>query len=387
MKNSFVMFFIIVLSIYAVGNLYLFVRGWQSLEILGQRRVWFAVIFWMVALSFIVVSILGMKGVSGLFFDSVFFMMGSCWIAVMLYGFLILLAIDISRIIGWAGNIKPDFIYLNYPLTKSILFGAICFVLTIILAVGYSNANRLRVTHIKIALDKRAGALTGLRVLMASDIHLGHINGRKSLARIVDVMNGQRPDIVLLAGDIFDSSPEPVIREDMGVEFERLQTKYGAYVVSGNHEYIGERGRHNAKNFALNYLLSHGIRPLQDSVVLIDSSFYVAGRNDRSAGARKTIPELLHNIDRKLPVIMLDHQPYRLDEVEQEGVDLHLSGHTHHGQMWPLNYITSKLFEKDWGFLQKGKSYFYVSCGAGTWGPPIRTAGYSEVVVIDMIFN
>jgi len=55
--------------------------------------------------------------------------------------------------------------------------------------------------------------------------------------------------------------------------------------------------------------------------------------------------------------------------------------------MWPLNYITSKLFEQDWGFLQKGKSYFYVTCGAGTWGPPIRTAGYSEVVVIDMIFN
>jgi predicted MPP superfamily phosphohydrolase len=345
------------------------------------------VIFWIAALSFIVVSILGMKGVSGLFFDSVFFMMGSCWIAVMLYGFLILLAIDISRIIGWAGNIRPDFIYLNYPLTKSIMFGAICFVLTIILSVGYNNANRLRVTPVKIALDKKAGTLSGLRVVMASDIHLGHINGRKSLARIVDVMNEQCPDIVLLAGDIFDSSPEPVIREDMGVELERLQTKYGAYVVSGNHEYIGERGRHHAKNFALNYLSSHGIKPLLDSVVLIDNSFYVAGRNDRSVGARKTIPELLHSIDRKLPVIMLDHQPYRLDEAEHAGIDLHLSGHTHHGQLWPLNYITAKLFEHDWGYLQKGKTNFYISCGIGTWGPPIRTAGYSEVVIIDLKFN
>ena len=379
-------FFIIVFSVYTIGNLYLFVRGWQALEILGQYRVWFTVIFWMMALLFIVFSILGMQGFSGTLFN-VFFKPGSCWIAIMLYGFLLLAAIDIFRIIGWAGNIRPDFIYRNYPLTKAILFGAFCLVISIILAVGYSNANRLRVTRLKIAIDKQAGQLTGLRVVMASDIHMGHINGRKALARIVDAMNEQNPDIVLLAGDIFDSSPEPVIKKNMGVEFDRLQARYGAYFATGNHEYIGERTMRNAKETIIGYLSSHGIQPLLDSVAMIDSSFYVAGRKDRMIGSRKTIPDLLHGVDRQLPVIMLDHQPYHLDEVEQAGVDLYLSGHTHHGQMWPLNYITRKLFEQDWGFLQKGKSNFYVSCGAGTWGPPIRTAGYSEIVVIDLIFK
>jgi len=380
------MFFIIVFSVYAIGNTYLFVRGWQSLEILGQQRVWFTVLFWMVALLFIVFSILGMQGVSGTLF-TVFYKIGSSWIAVMLYGFLILAVIDILRLAGWAVNIRPDFIYRNYLFSKAVMFGAFCLVLSIIIAVGNSNANRLHVIHKKIVIDKKAGQLAGLRVVMASDFHLGHINGQKMLARIVDVMNEQKPDIVLLAGDVFDSSPEPVIKKNMGAEFDRLQTKYGAYFATGNHEYIGERAMKNAKETILGYLSSHGIQPLLDSFVLIDSSFYVAGRKDRSSATRKTISEILHGIDPQLPIIMLDHQPYHLDEVEQAGIDLQLSGHTHHGQMWPLNYITRKLYEQDWGFLQKGKSSFYVSCGVGTWGPPIRTAGCSEVVVIDLEFR
>ena len=150
------------------------------------------------------------------------------------------------------------------------------------------------------------------------------------------------------------------------------------YFVNGNHE----RSRTNA----FNYLSLQGIRPLLDTVVCIDNSFYVAGRIDRSTRMRKTIPELLTGIDRQLPVILLDHQPLNLEEAEQSGIDLQLSGHTHHGQMFPLNYIIANMYEKDWGFLQKGKTNFYISCGAGTWGPPIRTAGYSEVVIIDLEF-
>jgi predicted MPP superfamily phosphohydrolase len=203
----------------------------------------------------------------------------------------------------------------------------------------------------------------------------------------VNAINDRQPDVVLLAGDTFDGTPEMVIREDAGVEFDRLQSRYGAYAISGNHEYIGEREKPDAVNTIFGYMASHGVQPLRDSVALIDGSFYIAGRNDRMAGARKTIPELLEGVDRQLPVILLDHQPYHLEQAEQAGVDLQLSGHTHHGQMWPLNYITRKIYEKDWGFLQKGTSNFYVSCGAGTWGPPIRTAGYSEIVVIDLKFN
>ena len=386
MKFSFYMFFLIAFCIYTIGNIYLFVRGWQALEITGQRRVWFAAAFWMVALSFIVTQALRVNGASGVLFDALL-IIGSFWIAILLYGFLMLLVVDILRIAGWAANIKPAFIYQNYPASKAIMLGVACLIFIVILVFGYRNAHHPQVIHLDIPVGKTAGQLSKLRVVMVSDIHLGHINGRRSLARIVDAINEQRPDLVLLTGDTFDGSPEQVIEKDMGVEFDRLQTKYGAYAVSGNHEYIGEREKRYAVRSAFDYLAAHGVQPLQDSVVLIDGSFYVAGRKDRIAGTRKAIPELLHGVNLRLPVIMLDHQPYRLDMAEQAGVDLHLSGHTHHGQMWPLNYITRKLYEQDWGFLQKGESKFYVSCGVGTWGPPVRTAGYSEIVVIDVKFK
>ena len=361
----------------AAGSVYILVRGWQALEILGRWRICFAVILAIPALSFTLVR---MQFVSDALYNMSYIVGYVCLVAV-LYGFFILFAIDMLRIIAWAGKIKPAFIYRNYQRTKAFMFLAVFSTLSVILTAGYFNAQLPHATHIAIAVDKNAGQMSTLRIAMASDIHLGQIYGRKVLARIVNVMNEHSPDIVVLVGDIFDGNPESVIQNDVGAEFRRLQAGYGVFFANGNHE-RGERGK-----IAIDYLVSREITPLLDSVVLIDGAFYLAGRVDRSTGARKTVPELLKGIDMRLPVILLDHQPYHFEEAEQAGVDLQLSGHTHHGQLKPLNRITGKMFELDWGFLQKGKTSFYVSCGTGTWGPPIRTAGYSEVVIIDVTFK
>jgi predicted MPP superfamily phosphohydrolase len=363
----------------AAGSLYILVRGWQALEILGRKRIWFAAMLLVAALSFAAVR---MRIVSGALYD-VCYVVGYLWLVVVLYGFLILFIIDTLRIIARIGNIKPVFIYRNYPRSKAIMFGAVCLALSAVLTTGYFNSFRPRATHVTIPIEKQAGHLTTLRVALVSDIHLGQVYGRKALARIVKTINKHHPDMVVLVGDIFDGNLEPVIKNDMGAEFTRLQAPYGAYFANGNHErYGGERGQ-----IAVDYLVSHGIKPLLDTVVLIDSSFYLAGRIDRSSRTRKPVSELLQDIDSRLPVILLDHQPYNLEEAEQAGVDLQLSGHTHHGQLFPLNYITGKIYEQDWGFLQKGTTKYYISCGAGTWGPPVRTTGYPEVVIVEVAFG
>jgi predicted MPP superfamily phosphohydrolase len=80
----------------------------------------------------------------------------------------------------------------------------------------------------------------------------------------------------------------------------------------------------------------------------------------------------------------MDHQPYKLEEVSAEGIDLQVSGHTHNGQMWPFNYITDAIFEIGYGYGKIGNTHFYVSSGYGTWGPPIRTNSRSEIVVLEM---
>ena len=92
-------------------------------------------------------------------------------------------------------------------------------------------------------------------------------------------------------------------------------------------------------------------------------------------------------MDRSKPVILLDHQPFNLEKSVKEGVDLQLSGHTHHGQLWPLNYITSAIYEVSTGYRKIENTHFYVSTGFGTWGPPIRLGNRPELVNIILKFR
>ena len=86
-------------------------------------------------------------------------------------------------------------------------------------------------------------------------------------------------------------------------------------------------------------------------------------------------------------MILLDHQPFDLQDATATGIDLQLSGHTHHGQLWPLNFITNRVYEKSWGYLKKGSTHYYISSGAGTWGPPVRTGNSPEIVSIKINFT
>lgn len=95
----------------------------------------------------------------------------------------------------------------------------------------------------------------------------------------------------------------------------------------------------------------------------------------------------MNGVDISHPVILMDHQAFRLEEAESNGIDLQLSGHTHHGQLWPFNFITKKVYELSWGYKKKGKTHYYVSSGVGTWGPPIRTGNRPEIVNIRLRFG
>jgi predicted MPP superfamily phosphohydrolase len=146
----------------------------------------------------------------------------------------------------------------------------------------------------------------------------------------------------------------------------------------GNHDYFG-----GLKN-SLKFLDEAGIHVLRDSAVLIDSAFYIVGRDDRSNRQRKPIAALVDSLDKSKPIILLDHQPYNLEEAEAYGIDLQISGHTHQGQVWPISVITNMIYEDDHGFLKKGNANIYVSSGIGIWGGKFRIGTQSEYVVIDL---
>jgi len=160
----------------------------------------------------------------------------------------------------------------------------------------------------------------------------------------------------------------------------------GVYACTGNHEYIG------GGDPSIHYLEQNGITVLRDSVALIGDAFYLVGREDlqkkySTHENRASLEDLLEGLDFSKPIIMLDHQPYALDKVEEAGVDLQISGHTHHGQLWPLGYVTQKIFEVSRGYKKKGETHFYVSTGYGTWGPPVRTGNRPEIVLFQLKFQ
>jgi len=376
-------FLILVFSVYSLVNFYIFMRGWQALEGAPALIPWYIGLFALVFLSYIVGRIM-MHAAPG-HLGSLMIWIGSFWMACMLYFFLIVVFLDLVRLLNYWIHFYPATGSLSYSGTKIITLGVSLLVVFVTIVAGTINAYHPRVRTLDITIPKKAGQLKELNVVMVSDIHLGTIVGRNRFSHMVEKMNALQPDIILLAGDVVDEDIEPVVRLNLGEMLRSLQSKYGTYAIPGNHEYIGGAEK------AFRYLQDHNVRLLRDSVVCIDSAFYIAGREDRdkkrfTGVGRKELPELLTGLDQSLPLILMDHQPFDFDKAVAAGVDLQLSGHTHRGQLWPFNYITKAMYESDHGYLQKGATQFYVSCGAGTWGPPIRVGHRPEIVQIRLKF-
>ena len=209
------------------------------------------------------------------------------------------------------------------------------------------------------------------KLVMLSDLHLGYHNPRRELARWVDLVNAEHPDFILIAGDIIDGSMRPLIEERMSEEFHRLNAPI--YACLGNHEFYA--GHPESKQF----YQDAGIHLLIDETAVIDSCIVIVGRDDRSNMRRKPIKDLMDN--KNLYSIVLDHQPYNLDRAEAAGVDFQLSGHTHRGQVWPISWITDRIYECSWGSHQRGNTRFYISSGIGIWGGKFRIGTQSEYVV------
>ncbi|MBQ1884969.1 MAG: metallophosphoesterase, partial [Bacteroidales bacterium] len=183
----------------------------------------------------------------------------------------------------------------------------------------------------------------------------------------------------------FDGDPTPVLQSHADSILRTIKTRYGVFAVNGNHEWIG-----NAF-VADEFLEKNGVTVLRDSLAQLPLGVTLVGREDHSSrfhykgvGGRQQLSDIIENTNRNDYSIVIDHQPYNLEEAEQNSIDLQLSGHTHHGQLWPLNFLTSHIYECSFGQHRRGNTQYYVSAGYGTWGPPIRTTARPEMVVINV---
>jgi predicted MPP superfamily phosphohydrolase len=192
------------------------------------------------------------------------------------------------------------------------------------------------------------------------------------LARWIDLVNAEKPDLVLIAGDIIDMSMRPLVEENMAEELRRIEAP--VYACLGNHEYYS--GEPEAQRF----YQEAGIHLLRDTSAVV-GDLCLLGRDDRSNLGRKDVAAIVRDADMQKYTILLDHQPYHLERTERAGIDFQFSGHTHHGQVWPISWITDAIYECAFGPHQRGNTRYYVSSGIGIWGGKFRIGTRSEYVV------
>lgn len=250
----------------------------------------------------------------------------------------------------------------------------------LVVAYGIVNHNVLRVKEYRVEVPRRASSSEGLTVVFMADLHFRHMTSDRFLDKLVTKVNAQKPDIILVGGDILEGDRRD---EDTGRyerAFRRMVSPCGIYGVPGNHERFSRAGTGD-------FFARAGIRMLQDEVETIDGAFVLAGRKDARSRNRLTVGQLLTAARNDLPVILLAHRPVELEQASRSGVDIQLSGHTHHGQLFPVNFVTAHEYEISWGYLKKGPTHVFVTSGVQVWGPPVRTVGASEILVIRVTFR
>ena len=353
------------LALYVGANFYIFIRLVQAMSLVPLwLRVMFGVLYWLAACGMFVSF--GLRSVAmPEFLHRVLHVVGTSWLLFTLYMAVALLVADL---VHW---IWPSFHHgVWYALGITV----------VVLVAGYINYRHFHVEHVTIETDKPIEG-GSLRLVAISDVHLGRGTTRSDLARYVEKINSENPDIVVIVGDLIDNSILPVESADMCREFERVNARYGIYMTAGNHEYI------SGIEACRNYLKTTPIQLLSDSIAKPLKGVDIVCRDDRQNLRRARLDSLLAKSDKGHFTIVLDHQPNAIAESQKCSVDLHLSGHTHRGQIFPLNLLTDHIFEQSHGYRMWGDTHAYVMTGLSLWGPPFRIGTHSEMLVVDINSN
>ncbi len=222
-------------------------------------------------------------------------------------------------------------------------------------------------THTEKTLEK------SLKIVMISDLHLGYNITRREFSNWVDMINSENPDLILIGGDILDGNIRPVEEEKTYEEFRRF--KAPVYACLGNHEF------YTGISESFDFYKKAGINLLADSVATV-KGINIIGRDDWTNQGRKSLSEIVGSADLSKFTVLLDHQPYNLEEAEHAGIDFQFSGHTHYGQCWPLSWFERLIYEDAYGYHRRGRTEYYVSSGIGIWGCKFRIGTRSEYIVL-----
>lgn len=323
------------------------------------------------------------------------------WLGILEYILLVLLLADGLRLIlkkcSFSGK-ERLFSRGGHAAVGTLCFAAVCLAAVL----GIMGTHKLYATEYEAAVYKEAGNRQTLDIALAADLHLGYSVGCREMERMVGEINRGKPDLVVIAGDIFDNEYEALDNpEELAEILSKIESRYGVFACYGNHDiqekilagftFSGKKKKMSDPRMD-EFLEKAGIRLLRDEGLLIDDSFYLYGRPDakspgRGIKARLEPDEITRTMDKTKPIVIIDHQPSQLRELAEAGADLDLCGHTHDGQLFPGNLLMHFIWENPCGYLKKGNMHNIVTSGVGVFGPDMRVGTKSEICRIKVRFS
>lgn len=370
------MFHTMITTAYIIPNIYVFLRI-RKLFINKGYKIHFTLIYLLFA-SVYPVSNLFREG-DKFTLEAIFAALGEYILPFFLYLFLSVLTFDIFLLINYIFKIIPPEKFTGSRFKKGSL-SVILIVSLGVVAGGVINFNTIRTSEYHIEIPGKSSKIKHLKIAFAADFHLKGNSNVGFVERFTEKIAEINPDLMIFGGDIVEGGRGDGKMETFEKLFCKIQSKYGVFAVLGNHEYY--RGQDKGSFFD-----KACMKVLCDKIVVIDSSFNLGGRYDSHFRQRKSINELLTSAADSLPLILIDHRPTEILEVSKTRVDVQLSGHTHNGQLFPINLITRQIYVLSWGYRKIGNTHFFVTSGIRLWGPPVRTTGKSEIMVIDIDFT
>jgi predicted MPP superfamily phosphohydrolase len=366
LKSRIAVFIVIIQTILLFGHWFLY----ETLAAFfptpdGRPRFWLGLTLALLSVSFVAASLLAWQSFN--IAVRVFYSIAAVWMGILNFCFLAAGSCWILWGVAHLTGLHPD-----RRLLATVIFG-------IALATslyGLVNAAWTRVTRVTVRLPNLPASWRGRIAALVSDTHLGHVRGHRFLRRIVTMLNRLQPDIVMIAGDVYDGTVADL--NWLAAPLKKLTAPLGAFFVAGNHEEFSDPAKY------LNAVNRVGVRVLKNEKVVVDG-LQIVGIDYRDSVNDDHFRNMIRRaaVDRTQASILLTHAPDRVKISQEEGLSLQLSGHTHGGQLFPFTWITKRIYGKFvYGLQRLGDFLVYTSYGAGTWGPPLRVGTKPEIVLI-----
>jgi predicted MPP superfamily phosphohydrolase len=370
------MFHTIITLAYIIPNIYVFVRVGQ-LFINKGYKLYYALIYLLITLIYPFTSLFS-GGEVGFLVESLAMISGYI-LPFYLYLFLSLLLFDILLLINRMVRIVPTERLKSTNFKIAGLSALLVISIGVVIA-GAINFNTIRVSEFQVDIPRKAAKIDHLKICFVADFHLKEGVDVHYVALVKERILKINPDLMIFGGDIVEGTRENASLQKFEEILREIHPRYGAFAIFGNHEFYGRQGKGQ-------FFENAGMRLINDQVVVIDSSFNLVGRYDSQFRERKSLEEMMKSVDGSLPVLLIDHRPTELEQIGQAGVDISFSGHTHDGQLFPLNLILRNMYPLVWGYKKFSNTHCFVTSGIRLWGPPVRTVGKSEIMVVDVRFK